>query len=158
MSPFAAHVLPEVGTCNFFLTPHIAIPQLEGNTSAIAIPQLFKEMCSATANPQFWDCYFFEVRNLRASLPQFSAYFWMWNLVDSWKKNQRWKISCYFPVKARFWRETDSSKYIFSLFFKPSWAEEKGLESSGAGQETAETCGIAEVKFWGFAVAVPPLF
>ncbi len=62
----------------------IAIPQLEGSTSAIAIPQLFKKCCSATATLQFRNRNFFlspqlQVRNLRASLPQFLAYFWPWS-------------------------------------------------------------------------------
>jgi hypothetical protein len=37
----------------------IAIPQLEERTSAIAIPQLLKECCSATATTQFRNCNFF---------------------------------------------------------------------------------------------------
>jgi hypothetical protein len=35
-----------------FFESAIAIPQLKGNTSAIAIPQLYKKCCSATAFPQ----------------------------------------------------------------------------------------------------------
>jgi hypothetical protein len=102
MSSFAAHVLPEVGTCNFFLSPHIAILQLEANTSAIAIPQLFKEMCSATPNPQFWDCYFFWSPQLQSFT---SATFGIFLDVESgrfMKKNQRWKILSYCTFKARF--------------------------------------------------------
>jgi hypothetical protein len=60
-----------------FFESAIAIPQLEGSNSAIAIRQLFKEMFlrnSAIAT-------FSNVRNLRASFPQFSAYFWQWNPV-----------------------------------------------------------------------------
>jgi hypothetical protein len=45
---------PEVGTHNLFLSP-----QLAGSTSAIAIPQLFKKCCSATATPQFRNRNFF---------------------------------------------------------------------------------------------------
>jgi hypothetical protein len=67
---------------NFFL-----IPQLEGSTSAIAIPQLFKKCCSATATLQLRNCNFFQspqlqVRKLRLSLPQFSAYFWPWSSLE----------------------------------------------------------------------------
>jgi hypothetical protein len=41
--------------CATFLRSAIAIPHLEGRTSADAIPQLFKECWSATAIPQFRD-------------------------------------------------------------------------------------------------------
>jgi hypothetical protein len=41
------------GHAQLFFESAIATPQLEGSTSAIAIPQLFKECCSATATPQF---------------------------------------------------------------------------------------------------------
>ncbi len=70
-----AHLLFESG---------IATPQLEGSTSATAIPQLLKEFCSATAIPQsqfFWSPQL-QVRNLRALLLQFLADFWRgvaWN-------------------------------------------------------------------------------
>ncbi len=56
------------GHAQLFLESAIAIPQLEGRTSAIAISQLLKECCSTTATPQF--------HNLRVSPPQFPAYFW----------------------------------------------------------------------------------
>jgi hypothetical protein len=62
----------------------IAILQLEESTSAIAISQLFRGCCSATPLPQFRNHNFFwspqlQARNLRASLPQFSTYFWPWS-------------------------------------------------------------------------------
>jgi hypothetical protein len=62
------------GHTQLFFESAIATPQLEGSTSAIAIPQLFKECCSATAIPQ--SQFFSEVRNLGALLPQFLANFW----------------------------------------------------------------------------------
>jgi hypothetical protein len=37
----------------------IAIPQLEGSTSAVAIPQLLNKCCSTTATPQFRNHNFF---------------------------------------------------------------------------------------------------
>jgi hypothetical protein len=49
----------EVGTRNLFFESAIAMPQLAGSTSAIAIPQLFKKCCSATATPQFRNRNFF---------------------------------------------------------------------------------------------------
>ncbi len=73
------------GHMQLFLKAKIAIPQLEGSTSAIAIPQLLNEilLCNSTI-PQFRNRNFFcspqrQVCNLRASLPQFSAYFWLWS-------------------------------------------------------------------------------
>jgi hypothetical protein len=42
-----------------FFESTIAIPQLEGSPSAIAIPQLLKKCCSATATPQFHQRNFF---------------------------------------------------------------------------------------------------
>jgi hypothetical protein len=79
MTPFGLWVTQtRGGHAQLFFESAIAIPQLEGITSAIAIPQLFKKCCSATATPQFRNRNFFlspqpQVRNLRASLPQFSA-------------------------------------------------------------------------------------
>jgi hypothetical protein len=40
------------GQAQLIFASAIAIPQLEGSTSAIAIPQLLKKCCSATATPQ----------------------------------------------------------------------------------------------------------
>jgi hypothetical protein len=72
------------GHAQLFFESATAIPQLERSTSAIAIPQLFKKCCSATATPQFRKRNFFrspqlQVRNLKALLLQFSAYFWPWS-------------------------------------------------------------------------------
>jgi hypothetical protein len=47
------------GHAQLFFESAIAILQLEGSTSAIAIPQLFKKCCSATATPQFRNRNFF---------------------------------------------------------------------------------------------------
>jgi hypothetical protein len=66
-----------------FVESAIAIPQLEGSTSVIAILQLFKEILLRNCNSAI--AIFSEVRNLRASLPQFSAYF-LCGIVDSLKK------------------------------------------------------------------------
>jgi hypothetical protein len=72
------------GHAQLFFESAIAIPQLEGSTSAIAIRQLFKEMLLCNRNSAIPQSQFFsEVRNLRASLPLFSAFFWLWNPVDS---------------------------------------------------------------------------
>jgi hypothetical protein len=80
-----------------FFESAIAIPQLEGCTFAIAIPQVMKKCCSATHNstiPQQQ----LQVCNLRPSLSQFLA-------VESgrfMKKNWKSKISCYCPFKESF--------------------------------------------------------
>jgi hypothetical protein len=47
------------GHAQLFFESAIAISQLEGSTSAIAIPQLLKKCCSATATPQFRNRSFF---------------------------------------------------------------------------------------------------
>ncbi len=51
--------LPEVGTRNFFFESAITIPKLEGNTSAIAIPQFFKEMLLCNRNSAILQSQFF---------------------------------------------------------------------------------------------------
>jgi hypothetical protein len=55
------------GHAQLFVESAIATSQLEGSTSAIAIPQLFKECCSATATPQFCNRNFSEVRNFKSA-------------------------------------------------------------------------------------------
>jgi hypothetical protein len=45
-------VMHRGGNAQLFFESAIATPQLEGSTFATAIPQLFKEFCSATAIPQ----------------------------------------------------------------------------------------------------------
>jgi hypothetical protein len=44
-------------------------------------------------------------------------------------------------------RETDSSKNIFGWFLKPSWAEEKGLESSGTGRRLRKVAELRKSNF-----------
>ncbi len=98
-----------MGTRNFFFESAIAIPQLEGSTSAIVIPQLLKKSFSAIA-------IFSEVRNLRASIPQFSAHFRPWNPVDSWgEKSEVKKMSGYCPFKASF--RFPEKQRILKIFF-----------------------------------------
>jgi hypothetical protein len=67
------------GHAQLFFESAIAIPQLEGRDSAIAISQLLKKCCSLTAIPQSQ----LQIRDLRALLPQFLAYFWPWHPVNS---------------------------------------------------------------------------
>ncbi len=54
------------GHAQLFFESAIVIPQLDGNTSAIAIPQLLKKCCSTTATPQFCNSNFSEVRNFKS--------------------------------------------------------------------------------------------
>ncbi len=119
---------------------------LRNRNSAIPQSQFFLK--SATSSPQL------ESFN--------SAIFSTFSVVEFGQyigKNQRSKISCYCPFKEKFSvsRETEDSKNIFFLLLKPAWAEEKGQEVAD-WQETAESCGIAEVKFWRSAITVPQLF
>jgi hypothetical protein len=123
--PLSLIVLPEVGTRNFLFESAIAIPQLEGSTSAIAIPQLFKEMLlrnSAIAmflKSATWELYF---RNFRRIFGREIR-----SIHD--KKFGGQKISCYCPFKASFWfpKKQTVLKIVFLDFLNPSWAEEKGL-------------------------------
>jgi hypothetical protein len=66
-----------------FFESAIAIPQLEGSTSAIAIPQLFKEMLLRNRNSAIPQSQFFL---MSVTCPQFSAYFWLWNAVGVHEK------------------------------------------------------------------------
>jgi hypothetical protein len=59
-------VLSRGGHAQLFFESATAIPQLEGSTSAIAIPQLFKKCCSATATPQFRNLNFFRSPQLES--------------------------------------------------------------------------------------------
>jgi hypothetical protein len=105
--PALSSVTIRGGQAQLIFESAIAIPQLEGSTSAIAIPQLLKKCCSATATPQFRNRNFvwspqLQVRNLRASLPQFLANFWPWNPVDSWKKIGGKKSRATVPLRQVF--------------------------------------------------------
>jgi hypothetical protein len=62
--------MSEVGTHNFFLSLQSQFCHLK-EAQNIAIPQLFKEILLRNAAITI----FSEVRNLRAPIPQFSAYF-----------------------------------------------------------------------------------
>ncbi len=85
--------------CATFFESAIAIPQLEGSTSAIAIPQLLKKCCSATL--QFRNRNFFwspqlQVRNFKSAtwelqFRNFRHIFRSWNPVDSWGKKSEVK-------------------------------------------------------------------
>ncbi len=147
MLPFSGFllVLSRGGHAQLFLSPRSQFSNLKE-----AIPQLFKDLQPATL--QFCNRNYFwspqlQVRNLRTSLPQFSAYFWPWNSVDSWK-NWRKKISWICSFKANFW-VTDNSKNIFGWFLKPSWAEEKGLESSSTGRRLRRVTELRSLNFKG---------
>ncbi len=53
------------GHVQLFFRSAIAIPQLEGSTSAMAIPQLFKEMLLCNRNSSI--AFFSEVRNFKST-------------------------------------------------------------------------------------------
>jgi hypothetical protein len=66
------------GYAQLFLESAIAIPQLEGSSSAIAIPQLFKNMLLRNHNSAIPQSQIFlnpqlQVHNLGALIPHFSA-------------------------------------------------------------------------------------
>jgi hypothetical protein len=94
---------------------------IKGSTSTIAIPQLFKAMLlrnrtSAIPQSQFFLCPQLQVRNLRASFPQFLAYFWPWNLVGVHEnKSEVKKSRATVPLRQVFvFRETE--KYFWLIF------------------------------------------
>jgi hypothetical protein len=65
---FRGYPLPRGGHAQLFFESATAIPQLEGRTSAIAIPQLLKEML--LCNPQLQNsaiAIFSEVRNFKSA-------------------------------------------------------------------------------------------
>jgi hypothetical protein len=64
------------GHRQLFFETAIAIPQLEGSTSAIAIPQLLKKCCSATATPQFRNRNFFLSPQLESFTSAIFGIFW----------------------------------------------------------------------------------
>jgi hypothetical protein len=59
------------GQAQLFFESATAIPQLEGNTSAIAIPQLLKKCCSATVTPQLQ--FFLKYATLNPQLESFTS-------------------------------------------------------------------------------------
>jgi hypothetical protein len=74
------------------------------------------------------------------------------------EKNQRPKSHATVPLRqVLVCIETVNSKNIFGWFLKTSWAEEKGQERSWTGRRL-QSCGIAKVKFWRSAIAVPQHF
>jgi hypothetical protein len=79
-----------------FFESSIAIPQLEGSTSAIAIPHLFKEMLLRNHNSAIPQSQFFLMSatsspQLESFFPQFSAYFLPWNPVGVHEKKSEIK-------------------------------------------------------------------
>jgi hypothetical protein len=91
-----------------FFESAIAIPQLEGSTSAIAIPQLLKKCCFATATTQFRNrnCFWspqLQVCNLRSFI---SALIGIFLAVESgwgsWKKIGGKKYHATVPLRQVF--------------------------------------------------------
>ncbi len=67
-----------------FFESAIAIPQLEGSTSAT-----FKAVAPQPQLRNSAIAIFSDDRNLRTLIPQFFANFWPWNLVGVNEKNRR---------------------------------------------------------------------
>jgi hypothetical protein len=76
------------GHAQLFFESAITIPQLEGSTSAIAIPQLFKEMLLRNCNSAI--AIFSDVRNFKSATCELHfrnfLHFWPWNPVDLRKR------------------------------------------------------------------------
>ncbi len=132
------------GHAQLFFESAIAIPQLEGSTSAIAIPQLFKKCCSATVLPQFRNRNFFwspqlQVRNLRPSLPQFSAYFSPWS-----------GLKLYIFLTTRFFCYWDDFKGTVAQDFRPLFFVNQPIwtPESYAGQKSHATVPLMQVFYF----------
>jgi hypothetical protein len=79
---FCSALISRGGHAQLFFESAIAIPQLEGSTSAIAIPQLLKKCCSATATPQLQ--FFLKSATSSPELESFiSAIFGTFSAVES---------------------------------------------------------------------------
>jgi hypothetical protein len=86
-----------------FFESAIAIPQLEGSTSAIAIPQLLKKCYSATTTPQFHNRNIFWSPQLESFTSTIFGAFLAVKSSRFMKKIIRGKkISCYCPFMASF--------------------------------------------------------
>ncbi len=71
---------------------------------------------------------------------------------DRFMKKKIWgkKFHATVPLRQFFVsRETDSSVNIFGWFLNPSWAEEKGLESSGTGRRLLKVAELRKSNFEG---------
>ncbi len=107
----------------FFLESAIAIPQLEGSTSAIAIPQLFKEMLFRNRNSQIPQSQFFLMSATSSmQLESFiSTIFGIFLAMESGRfmKKMEVKNLMQLSLKGKFLvsRETGSSKNICWLIF-----------------------------------------
>ncbi len=135
---------------NFLFESAFAIPQLEGSTSATAILQLFKEMLLHNCNNVISQSQFCsEVSNFKSAKELHFhnfRFFWLWNPFDSWKKIGGKKSV---PLRQVFGFQRNSQfKKMFGWFVKPSWAQEKGLESSRTGSRLrrVEDCGSPILK------------
>jgi hypothetical protein len=140
------------GHVQLFFESAIANPQFEGSTSAIAIPQLLKKFCSATAIPQ--SQFFLKSATSSPQLENFnSAIFGVFLAVESslfMGKKSEVKNLVLLSLKGKFSfsRETEDSKNIFGRFLKPSWSEVKGLECSGLAGDCRKlwNCGSQILK------------
>jgi hypothetical protein len=87
MAAWRQEVICRGGHEQHFFESAIAIPQLVGSTSAIAILQLKKNVApqrnSAIPQSQFFLTSATSSPQLESLLSQFLAYFWLWNPVDS---------------------------------------------------------------------------
>jgi hypothetical protein len=96
----------------------IAIPQLEGSTSAIAIPQLLKKRCSTAATLQFRDRNFFWSPQLESFTSAIFGAFLAAKSGRFMKKKLEVKNLMQLSLQGKFFvsREIDSSKNILLIF------------------------------------------
>ncbi len=133
------------GHAQLFSKSAVLILQLEGTTSAIAIPQLFKETMFRNrdiAIPQ--SQHFLKSETWELHSRNFLHIFGrgIWSIHE--KKIGGKKSHAAVPSRGR-----DSSKKIFDWFLIPSWAKEKGLESSGTGRRLRKVAKLRKSNFGG---------
>jgi hypothetical protein len=74
-----AGYLPEVGTRNFFLSSQSQFRNLKEALPQSQFRNFFRNVAPQPQLRNSAIAIFSEVRNLRLSLPQFLAYFWLWS-------------------------------------------------------------------------------
>jgi hypothetical protein len=108
----------EVGRHKYFLSLQLQFRNLKEALSAIAIPQLFKKCCSATATPQFRNQIFLKSTTSNLKLEGFTSamfgIFLAWNPVDSLKKKSHATV----PLRQVFVfeRNRQFQKYFWLIF------------------------------------------
>ncbi len=121
------------------------------------IPQLFKEMLPSNRNRNF-----FWSPQLESFIAAIFGIFWLWNPVNSWKKQQR-KNLVQLSLYSKFWvsRETVSSTNIFGWFLNHPELRKKDQkvaelagdcrEMRNCGSQILKVCNRSSAPFFCYA-------